>query len=544
MLACGGGGSQPTSPVLSLSADQAAMTSVETTWGSAQGKGLSLKDQANAVLAAMQANPQFVASGISSDNTAWGRFEDGVTFAVATNDTDLEGVTLVPSVARVMTRPAMPRVSAASAPVAGELPGAANAYVFNAVEVARGVPATAVASNLRAAGYSVVAGTGLLTEWLTVNDAGVLFSCSHGGNVTIPGFGETYFVSSGQTFSAGDTLASLVAPLSQGHLVVWDLTIIDAPWNPTGPNPSHMEKHFGFDSHWLTTFGSPRMFAKNSMMLLEACDGMSPSGLQFGTALGQSCGLSLYGGWSLPVHTSDGNETTSFYFDRALGLNQFAPIDPSGPPPANWASILVTMGSTARASGQGYDLNQSDEGSLGISLFSFVPITPPGSSLTTIIPSIASNSLDSTNDVVTLLGSFGSDQGSVTLNGTPLTVKSWTDGTITVAPPSTTGNLQVLSPASLKSNLSPYNGNPWIGTWVGSITSTCGYYSGPLTYTITSTGGSGLLFTLSGGFNSYAGTYSGNSAISDNGAVTFSLNGQTMTAVEVDSCQTGAFTKQ
>ena len=161
LLGCGGGGGSSTAsgPVLDLAADQTAMTAIETTWISAQGKGLSLADQAKAVLAAMQqAGSGFVDSGISSDNTVWGRFKDGVTYAVGTNDKDLEGVTLVPSPAIVQTSSATALAMVALAPASGDLPGAAKAYVFNAVEAARGVPAAAVASNLSAAGYTVVTG--------------------------------------------------------------------------------------------------------------------------------------------------------------------------------------------------------------------------------------------------------------------------------------------------------------------------------------------------------------------------------------------------
>ena len=157
LVGCGGGGgsaSGTSTPVQNLAADNTAMTAIDAVWSSAESQNLAPAAQAKAVLAAMQQpNSGFVDSGISSDNTVWGRFKDGVMFAVGTNDVDLEGVTLVPSTARGQT-PATPAPAAAVAPASGDLPGTAKAYVFNAVEPARQVPATAVASNLGAAGYA------------------------------------------------------------------------------------------------------------------------------------------------------------------------------------------------------------------------------------------------------------------------------------------------------------------------------------------------------------------------------------------------------
>jgi hypothetical protein len=87
-----------------------------------------------------------------------------------------------------------------------------------------------------------------------------------------------------------------------------------------------------------------------------------------------------------------------------------------------------------------------------------------------------------------------------------------------------------------------FGGNPWVGTWVGSVTSTCGYFSGPLTFTITSTGGNGLYFSY--GWGGYSGTYNGTTATSSAGNCVFTINGNTMTGTEADSCQTGTYYKQ
>jgi hypothetical protein len=80
--------------------------------------------------------------------------------------------------------------------------------------------------------------------------------------------------------------------------------------------------------------------------------------------------------------------------------------------------------------------------------------------------------------------------------------------------------------------------NPWVGIWPGETKSTCGFYSGPQTLTITSLGGNKL------SFGSYGGTYNGNTATSTNGAVVFTLDGDTITGFEADSCQHGTYHRQ
>jgi hypothetical protein len=82
-------------------------------------------------------------------------------------------------------------------------------------------------------------------------------------------------------------------------------------------------------------------------------------------------------------------------------------------------------------------------------------------------------------------------------------------------------------------------GNPWVGTWPGHVTSTCGYYSGPQTLRISSPGGNQLNFGVG-----YSGTFDGNTATSTNGKVVFTLDGNTIHGAEADSCQIGLYTRQ
>jgi hypothetical protein len=89
----------------------------------------------------------------------------------------------------------------------------------------------------------------------------------------------------------------------------------------------------------------------------------------------------------------------------------------------------------------------------------------------------------------------------------------------------------------------------WIGTWVGSISSTCGNYSGPLT-DIISVAGPGLLRLTynAGGImkGGYSLRYSGAKAISSGipGTAYFSLTGNVMTIDYGYTCQRATLARQ
>jgi hypothetical protein len=81
--------------------------------------------------------------------------------------------------------------------------------------------------------------------------------------------------------------------------------------------------------------------------------------------------------------------------------------------------------------------------------------------------------------------------------------------------------------------------NPWVGTWAGYVTSTCGSYTGPVSFTTTATGPNTVYVSMG-----YSIVYSGNSGVGAGGLVVFTLNGDTLTAVQADACQTGSSVRQ
>jgi len=92
-------------------------------------------------------------------------------------------------------------------------------------------------------------------------------------------------------------------------------------------------------------------------------------------------------------------------------------------------------------------------------------------------------------------------------------------------------------------------GNPWVGTWDGSIISSCGLYSGPITLVITSGGGFVLDWTTYVGgaaAGSGSGPYSPGPPPTWNfgGGGSCTLAGDTMACSYPPACQTSTYTKE
>jgi hypothetical protein len=418
----------------------------------------------------MAANPQFASTGMSSDGTVWGWFKDGVLYFVATNDADLGQpvASSTPAAAPAATRSAKaaraPRVAPPARQqsfatqrgqvAAGELPGSAQAYVFNAQEANRLVPSAQIAAELTAAGYQVTSSTGSLADWKSISNAAVVYTASHGDPLpTSPGANTyAYYIEVSDIWTPLDFRYLINYPA--GQVIIGTVDVLDQPLTRSRPKSAHPETHYWINADYI---GKPGAFAANSLLVSAACSSTSLWGAAFAQYLSTSSGLGVYFGWSKPVLTLDANESSQFLFDRLLGLNQFEPIDPSLPPPTDWNAVYTIMGSTQRASGVGSNLATSY--SIGGATANLQVLNYGNAGLTTIIPSIADVSLDSTAQFLVLTGSFGTDQGTVRYNSTDAPVQSWSTGSISIVKPTALqGLVKVTSPNQLLSNVYNYVG--------------------------------------------------------------------------------------
>jgi len=256
------------------------------------------------------------------------------------------------------------------------------------------------------------------------------------------------------------------------------------------------------------------MFSTSSLLYNMACSGAAPVA-SLATFFEIHSGLGVYLGWTNSVDHLDANENASFFFDRTLGLDMAAPIDPTDPPPSPWSTVYGLMSDTQHQDGTPSDMNVSHPTKIA-SNFMILNNPVTTTSLVTLIPSVSSANPDATTSTLTLDGYFGSDQGTVLLDGDYLTVKSWTQTTITTELPTGSGTLVIHGPSTangyLKSNTLSYgiagsvhgtysgtdsDGNSVSGTFTlqiadsGAITGTAGSAAAPISVTGTLNSGTG-----------------------------------------------------
>jgi len=445
---CGGAGTNASVAQAKFSANLGTLDSVAAFLNAQTVSGR--KGLANALLAYLKQNPKFVNPGISADGTVYATLPDGTPFSIATNDPTLDLPSgPAPSLKQAInpgTRKLHPLLQG------GELPGGGEAFVIDALPATCESPASTVASELKAAGYHVTSSGGLLSDWQSVSNAAVLFNSSHGAQVPDPKTGDLVFwQQTGQEPVKSDE-AWAVPLIKSGALLIDEIPIPTVPLSQGGAYRFTWAKRYDISAKFLT---SPSMFAANSLFWDECCSGASAPGQAFVASLQQHSGLHLFAGWTNPVVIIDGNETSSFFFDRALGVGQFPPVDLVDPEPNDWSSILGIMQSTNRASLPSVLLSTSNPSRFASqpnapdALLSFIGGT---GQLSTIIPSISTITQNTTTKVLTLNGSFGTAQGTVNLGSTALTVTGWTPTVITAQLPDKEGDLQVVSPYGTLSN--------------------------------------------------------------------------------------------
>jgi len=418
--------------------DVVAVTAVITA-----NPSVTASKMAQLLVAKMQTLPDFRAGGISTSGDPWGEFKDGSIYAILVSDPDFFKLSPSTPVAKnTIVKPApLKPIARPTSAGATNFPGSTKAYIIHGVEAARTSPSAQLSGELTQAGYSVTMTNGGVADWSQITGAGILVNDGHGASV----LGKFYVSTTDVETPVLDT--QYASYIKSKAMIVAAITV----FNSAGQK--HTEQRYLLSIDYLKSLPNySSMFSTNSFFMDVVCSGDSKEAANFWGALQSGAGLGDYSGWSLPVDEVAATQTADFFFDRVLGLNQTPPIDPASPPPATVAATAALLATTSRGERSSSNMNQEGSGNV----FSF----HYKGSLNYIIPSIATvtPSSDGANWLVD--GAFGSDQGTVSSGGAPVTPSSWTDTEIIIPSQSTSGAIVVKSPTGLISNAFKSLGKP------------------------------------------------------------------------------------
>jgi hypothetical protein len=428
----------------------------------------SRQEQSQALLQFINGLPQVSGATIDSESNIEGIFTDtGGPFVILNNES--------PPSSPVSNQAPMPRAvpenrlspltslpARSNAPFSGptELPGSDQVRLLFGLGAGFDNTVPEIASWLTGAGYQPIVQTDASVDALrNVGGDGVLYIQSHGNPAYI-------WTSTPLNAPQDDKLKSDI----ELHLVV-ESGITDDHWDPA------VRKWIGA-SHWLvgTAFIAKYWagFAANAFVFMNSCDTDTPTGAAIRAAIFAKH-ASVYAGWTAHVHSDIAANSARLVFDRLLGANAYCPENgapcapgPAEPPffaqrpfeypqigPSRFVRSLLDLpqhhlgADPAESSRLQFETN--NEGNFGL-----------------LAPSIETEVVDDESNPpqLNIAGLFGSEQGTVSVDGSDLADVAWTANQIQATlPPGLAGDV-VVKVREHKSNAAR------ITHWEGDFTST------------------------------------------------------------------------
>jgi hypothetical protein len=406
----------------------------------------------------MKTRAEFTSSGVDETGCAWGVYKDGVPLIFINNFRPGPAGKAAPL--PVPSPPAQTR--------AAYIPGTMNALIF------QGFPAgynsdgaqavSTVASYANTKGYTNMATGATVQQLRSLPVAGIFYYISHGGGAGSTADPYSIWTSSPVGASdANDDDPDNAYDLAHGYLVhaIADIGARDANGNEI-PYTNYCFTA-GFVKQYMA-------FNKSALIYLDACNSNSIYSSSMKQAF-MSKGAATYGGWSSTLYASVAYPTSEFLFDRMLGTNADGDykVTPPQRPFDSTASLTDAMGN-GLASFPGGVVSGQYAGPSALT-FSGGPalLTPSISYLT--VQERGQDSPTMGSPTLTINGEFGSTQGTVQVDGTNLTVNSWSDSQIVCVLPDATsvggsGTVYAISKGMVKSNAVP------LTIWYGTVTYT------------------------------------------------------------------------
>lgn len=307
---------------------------------------------------------------------------------------------------------------------------------------------------LQANGWQGTMGPATLDVLRNVQGPGIFYMRSHGARTqTLAGDTMYALWTQSEEMDLADEKndSQLVQDLMNKRVVY--MMFVNSGWDTMpgwlgGGESTHYGITPAFVSHHMS-------LSANSLVYIDACESSRYSGLRNAF---QQKGASVFAGWSERVLIAKMGPTSKFVFDRLMGADTY---EQETPPqrPLDFEALQADPDF-----GPGEKYGYSVGGSKG-NIVANLQFFQLQGDFATLAPSIEYMDVDEETEELTLHGLFGpqSSDGSVTLGGKGLEIRSWTPEEITVALPPNQHGMVVVKIRDHESNPAPLT--EWVHTF-------------------------------------------------------------------------------
>lgn len=389
-----------------------AVNAVEARFQELSAQNLPAIALLQGVAAAMAARSEYQAAGVDAEAlSAWGRFKDGVVHIVAANrDPD-------------RALPASPSTAAASA--GAELPGAARARLLHSFGTGfeGQTPVNQMRTYLQGKGWTVrpgAEGEAHLGTLKGVSGDGFFYINTHGGRAEVndPSMpdGKVYSIQS-STLVDDNNEKLYEADLKALRLVHFTARQADTIKILGLDTSIHV-----VDTRYAITYrfvDAYMNFAPGSVVWLNAC--YSGRNADFLNAFLRK-GAAVVFGWSELLSAGAAYASAPYFVDRMLGANQHQPKESPAQRAFPYDKVLTDM------AGKGLDKDTATGGRLQATVKAGLAHPP------IFAPSIKRMEVDESEDKLILHGDFGTEAGTVKVDGTSVAAQWAADRLVCTLP--------------------------------------------------------------------------------------------------------------
>lgn len=419
----GGGalpGGDPGSGEITAEQRVASLEAVEDKFQAVVGQDPAAANQE--LLQFLQSRPEFEAAGQDVETlSVWARYRDGRLLVVPNNRLPEPGGGRRASGTASMS-------PAASRGRAFEMPSGNKVRLLHAFGTGFDDGQNAIDEVrpwLTANGYQdvpVQEGDARVSSLKNVRGDGIFWFNTHGAPATLRDGTEVFTLWTSTKVDADiEKLPEIADDLAKNR-IVYSPGIIGTDNN----GAPVVETHYAITPEFVRQYMS---FEKNSLVLMTVCHSSNPKPAT--RAMVQAFhekGAGVYVGWTKIINTSTGYRAAKIIVDWLLGANQY---EVQNPPqrPFDLDSVLKYL------KDKGLDVFPASGAQL---MAERNPAVPATEAFGLLAPGISFVGADTFKDELVIQGQFGQDPGqdrSVTVNGTDVTIKSWTDQEIRCALP-------------------------------------------------------------------------------------------------------------